>query len=122
MIEFHKSLAVHFLSLVKRDKFNIFRLLSVIDEGALDSVQIVGTHGDQSSLSTDVLVELVLEINEAVVSVLVEGDTPQDSADNERSDLLSLFFHIIITGSIAIILTFGLTSILCLVLGLVIFL
>ena len=50
----------------------------------------MGSDSNEGSLSADVLVELILEINEAVVSIFIESDISKNSGDNERSDLLSL--------------------------------
>ena len=41
----------------------------------------------ESSLTGEVLVQLVLEVNEGVVPGLVEGDSPQDGPDDVRPDL-----------------------------------
>ena len=41
----------------------------------------------ESSLTGEVLVELVLEVDEGVVPCLVEGDSPQDGPDDVRPDL-----------------------------------
>ena len=41
----------------------------------------------ESSLTGEVLVQLILEVNEGVVSGLVEGDSPEDGSNDVRSDL-----------------------------------
>ena len=41
----------------------------------------------ESSLTGEVLVQLILEVNEGVVSGLVEGHSTQDGSNDVRSDL-----------------------------------
>ncbi len=90
-VESHKSFSIHFFSLVQRSEFNILRGFGIIDERTFKGVQIVSTDRDQSSLSADILVKLILKIDETIISVLIEGNISQNCADNKRSDLLSLF-------------------------------
>jgi len=68
---------------------DIFGLLGIIDEGTLNAVQIVGTNSNQSSLSADIVMELVLEINETLINTLGEFEVSEDSTNDERSDLAS---------------------------------
>lgn len=73
-VEFHQGVAVHFLSLVERNKLDILVGQCFVSERTLDSVQIVSTHGGEGTLSADVVVELILQVNEAVVAFLRESD------------------------------------------------
>ena len=47
----------------------------------------MGSHRGQSSLTGEVLVQLVLQVDEGVISSLVEGDSSQDGSNDVRSDL-----------------------------------
>ena len=47
----------------------------------------MGSHRGQSSLTGEVLVQLVLQVYEGVISGLVEGNSPQNGSDDVRSDL-----------------------------------
>ena len=90
LVKLHKLLRVHLLCLVERDELNLLRLESLVCEGALDrchllvvarkpmlvppTIEIVCSDGDQCTLASQVLVQLVLERNEGVVARLCEGD------------------------------------------------
>lgn len=78
LVEGHQLLAIHLLGLVQWDKFNVLRGQGLIGERPLDGVQVVGTDGNQSPLTGQVLVEFVLEGNERLITGLVELDAPKD--------------------------------------------
>lgn len=52
-------------------------------ERALDSIQIVRTDGDESSLSAQVVVQLVLEVDERLVFHLVERSRKSQNGRGE---------------------------------------
>ena len=96
LVELHKLLAIHFLCLVERDELNFLGLESLICEGTLDrcstlaltlrpfvvppTIKIVRSNRDQCTLASQVLVQLVLQRNEGVVSCLCEFDISQNDA------------------------------------------
>lgn len=52
----------------------------------LEGVEVVRADRNERALPAQVLVELVLEVDEAVVRRLVEGDPPEDGRDDKRPD------------------------------------
>lgn len=50
----------------------------------LEGVEVVGADGDEGALTAQVLVELVLEVDEAVIRGLVQRHAAQDGGDDER--------------------------------------
>lgn len=52
----------------------------------LEGVEVVRANCHERALPAQVLVELVLEVDEAVVRGLVKGDPPEDGRDDERPD------------------------------------
>lgn len=94
LVKSHQFLTVHLLGLVKGDKFDVLGRESLVCEGALDSVQVMGTNGDQGSLTGQILMKLVLQGNERLVASLVELHTSEDGTGHERphpSGLLRYF-------------------------------
>ncbi len=49
-----------------------------VQEGSLDSVKVVCANGNQRALAADVLVQLLLQINEAIISLLRHHHTTPD--------------------------------------------
>jgi len=78
LVEFHHLLSVHLLLLVEWRKFDLIRRKSLVCEWSLECRQIVSANGHQASLPGEVLVQLVLQGDEALVFGLVELDAPQD--------------------------------------------
>lgn len=58
----------------------------LVGEGPLELVEVMRADGDEGALAADVLVELVLEVDEAAVVRRIERDVAQDGADDERAD------------------------------------
>ena len=56
----------------------------------MNSVKVMGSNGDESSLPRKILVQLVLKCYEGVVALFVEFDVPQYCACDIRSNLLRL--------------------------------
>jgi hypothetical protein len=54
------------------------------------TVEVVCSDGDQCALASEVLVQLVLQRNERVVSCLCEVDAAENDARAQLSDLRSL--------------------------------
>jgi hypothetical protein len=51
----------------------------------LDCCQVVSADGYQSPLAAQVLVQLVLQVNEAVVAGCIKGASPEDGTDDKRA-------------------------------------
>lgn len=86
-VEGHEFFSVHFLGLIQGNKLNVPGRQSLVGEGALDGVQIVCSHGHQGSVSSQVLVQLVLQSNEGFIAVGSELDIAQDGTRDVRADL-----------------------------------
>lgn len=86
LVKSHQFLTVHLLGLVKGDKFDVLGRESLVGEGALNSVQVMGTNGDQGSLTGQILMKLVLQGNERLVASLVELHTSEDGTGHEGPD------------------------------------
>lgn len=87
LVKLHQPLAIHLLRLVERNEGNLLWLERLVGEGALDGIQVVGAHGDESPLTAQVQVELVLKGNEGVVTRLGELDSTEDGSRDVRPDL-----------------------------------
>jgi hypothetical protein len=90
LVEGHQFLSVHLLGLVQGSEFNILGREGLVGERALDSVEVVSTNGNQSSLTGQVLVKFILEGNEGLITGLVELDSAQDSGRDVGSDFCGL--------------------------------
>jgi hypothetical protein len=82
LIEGHQLLSIHFLRLIQRYKADILRRKGLIGEWTLNSVQIMSANGHQRPLPGKILVELVLQCDERLVSSFVKGDIPEYSSRN----------------------------------------
>lgn len=114
----HQLITVHLLGLVERDELDVLVGQGLVGEGTLNCVKVVCTNGRERSLTAhekkqdaeglhkgrlwalffcylpaNVVVQFVLEINEAVVAILGEGDVAQDGTDNGGADLLRLTYR-----------------------------
>jgi hypothetical protein len=78
LVEFHHLLSVHLLLLVEWRKLDLIRRKSLVCEGSLECRKIMSANGHQASLPGKVLVQLVLQGDEALVLGLVELDASQD--------------------------------------------
>lgn len=87
LVEVHQLFAVHLLGLLQRDKLDVLGRQSLVREGALNGVQVMGTNGYKGPLARQVLVKFVLEGDEGVVAGLVELDIPQNGTRDVWSDL-----------------------------------
>lgn len=87
LVELHQLEAVHLLGLVKGLELDISRCARLVGEGALDGVEIMSADCDEGTLPREVLVELILQRDEAVVTFLVEVDVTKDCAGDVWSDL-----------------------------------
>lgn len=67
LVECHQFLRSVCLVLIEGCKFDVLRRKSLISEGPLEGIQIMGSNGDQLPTATDVLVQLVLEVDEGCV-------------------------------------------------------
>lgn len=90
LVEGHQLLGVHALLLVQGSELNLLRGQSLVGEGALDGVEIVGSNGDQSTLPANVHVELILQVDKVLVVQLGELDIPENSGDSEGTNSSSL--------------------------------
>ena len=90
LVELHQLLAVHLLGLVEGHEADVLGGLGLVREGALDGVEIVGADGDKGSLAGQVLVQLVLQADEGLVSLGGELDVAQDGAGDVGADLLAV--------------------------------
>mmetsp|Transcript_47350 Transcript_47350/g.78863 ORF Transcript_47350/g.78863 Transcript_47350/m.78863 type:complete len:306 (+) Transcript_47350:750-1667(+) len=84
--ESHELLTVDDLGAVERGKLDLLGGEGLVGKGALDGVEIVRSDRDERPLPADVLVELVLDVNEALHVDGVEGDVAEDGAHDERTD------------------------------------
>jgi len=90
LVKGHELLCVHVLLLVQWSKLNILGCQSLIGERALDSVEIMGSNCNKSTLPANVHVELILQIDKVLVVEFRELDIPENGADNEGTDSGSL--------------------------------
>ncbi|KAI5302025.1 hypothetical protein KEM55_001353, partial [Ascosphaera atra] len=86
-IEGHQLLAVHALGLVQGRELDVLGRARLVREGALDGVEVMRANGDQGTLAREVLVQLVLQGDEAVIAGLVEAHVAQDGAGDVGSYL-----------------------------------
>ena len=85
LVEFHQLFSIHLLCLVQRNETDIFGREGFIGEWALDGIQIMGTNCHERSLPGKVLVEFILQGNEAFITSLVEFHISQNSTAYVRS-------------------------------------
>lgn len=86
----HEGLASELLGLVQGDELEVPGRQCLVCEGTLDGVQVVGSDGHERSLASQVLVELVLQRNEGLVSILGELDVAEDGARHVGPDLCGI--------------------------------
>ena len=85
-IEFHHFNRVHRLGLVQRHELYLFGGQCLVRERPLYSVQVMGPYCNERPLSSKVLMQLVLQSNERLISCLCKLDIAQDRPGNERSN------------------------------------
>lgn len=90
LVEGHQFFSIHLLGLVQGSEFNVLGREGLVGERTLDSVEVVSTNGNQSSLTGQVLVKFILEGNEGLITGLVELDSAQDSGRDVGSDFCGL--------------------------------
>ena len=61
-----------------------------VGEGALQSIQVVRAEGYEGPAPAQVVVQLVLQVDEAVVGLLRESDVSEDRANADFSEVLEL--------------------------------
>lgn len=82
----HEALAGELLGLVQGDELEVPGRQGLVCEGALDGIQVVSSDGHECSLTGQVLVKLVLQPNEGLVSILGELNVAQDGARHVGPD------------------------------------
>lgn len=83
-------MSISLLSLVQGDELDLFWLKSFISERTLDCVQIVSSERNEGSSSSKIVMKLVLEVDEAVISILSKGDISENSTDADFSQIIDL--------------------------------
>jgi len=78
LVKLHHLLSGHLLLLVEWRKLDLIRRKSLVCEWSLECRQIMSANGHQASLPGKVLVQLVLQGDEALVLGLVELDASQN--------------------------------------------
>jgi hypothetical protein len=58
----------------------------VVLKGSRESIIIMGADGYEGAVAAEVAVELVLEVDERLVALLVEGNVAEDGADDKGAD------------------------------------
>mmetsp|Transcript_107908 Transcript_107908/g.315492 ORF Transcript_107908/g.315492 Transcript_107908/m.315492 type:complete len:387 (+) Transcript_107908:871-2031(+) len=91
--DLHHPVAVHLLLLIQRPEPDVLRWQCLIGERGLQRGKVVSANGHQGSAATDVHVKLVLEVDKALVSILIEGHSAQHCADDVGPDLGSGRMH-----------------------------
>lgn len=89
-VKFHEFNTIDFLCLTQRDEANIRWLSGIVAKWTLDRVQVMGANGNEGTLSAQVLMKFILELNEALVVLLGECDVSQNSSNAEFSNSFSL--------------------------------
>ena len=82
----HQLRASHRLRSIERDKGDLRGWQCPVNERSLDLIQVVRSNGNQSTIPTDVLVELLLKLNEAPVGCWCKSDVPENGAEYMRAD------------------------------------
>lgn len=72
---------------VQRDEADGFGREGFVGVGALDGVEVVRAERHERPAAAEVVVELVLEVDEAVVGFLREGDVSEDGADADFAEV-----------------------------------
>lgn len=84
LVEAHHFGSSHDCGLVERGEGDVVGRAGLVGEGAFDSVKVVGADGDEGTLPRQVLVQLVLQRDEAVVALRGEGDPTQHGGAEVR--------------------------------------
>lgn len=90
LIEGHQFLSIHFFRLVQRSEGNVLWRQSSISKRSFDGIQVMGTDSDECPLSCEVLVKLVLQGHEGIVSCWVEFHIAQNCTGDVRPNFHSL--------------------------------
>mmetsp|Transcript_27681 Transcript_27681/g.64564 ORF Transcript_27681/g.64564 Transcript_27681/m.64564 type:complete len:216 (+) Transcript_27681:1036-1683(+) len=85
--DLHHPFAVHLIFLVERPEPDVLWWQCLIREGWLQRGEVMSADGHESPPPANVLVKFVLQVNEALVPVLIESHAPQHSAYDEGPDL-----------------------------------
>eukprot|EP00959_Pyramimonas_sp_CCMP1952_P453484 9468313-Pyramimonas_sp.AAC.2 len=70
LVELEEVLRVELLRLLERGELDVLPGERLVREGALDGAQVVRANGNQGPLPADVLMQLVLQVDKAVVACL----------------------------------------------------
>mmetsp|Transcript_28187 Transcript_28187/g.59314 ORF Transcript_28187/g.59314 Transcript_28187/m.59314 type:complete len:225 (+) Transcript_28187:2434-3108(+) len=70
----------------ERDKVNVSRWSGIVDKGTFHGIQVMRSNGHKGSLTTQVAMKLVLQVNEGFVAFLCESNILQNSGHYERTN------------------------------------
>lgn len=70
LVQLHQFCGCILFGLIESFKLDVIWRFSIIDEGTFYGVEVVCTNGDKTSLTTDVLVELILQVDETIIPIL----------------------------------------------------
>merc|ERR1711931_344881 len=93
LIQLHQFHSSHLLRLIQRLEGDLRRWFSCVGEWTLDGIEIVSTHGDDGTFTSDVVMQFILQIDEAVVGILRECDSTQHCSHSKGTHLLSLLLY-----------------------------
>lgn len=86
-IKFHQVSRVRpFFVQIERDKLDLLGRFAAVRKGRGQLVQIVHSDGDKGPLSTNVVVQFFLEVDQALVRGRSYGDIPKDGGDQVGPD------------------------------------
>lgn len=83
LVDTHQLLRCVFDIPVQRRELDLLRIPAHVPERSLDRVQIVRTDSDETTLTTQVLVKLVLQVNEGFVFEVVERSAQAEDTGGE---------------------------------------
>jgi hypothetical protein len=89
-IKLHKLISTKSFCLSQWHEFDLRRGKCFIRKGARNRVKVVCTNGNECASAGDVVVQLVLQVNEAGKALWSKRNVSQDRADDVRSDGLHL--------------------------------
>lgn len=90
LINSHKLFSGVLSGLSERGEFDILWPSCLVSEGWLQGIKVVCADSNELTPPTDVLMQLILQVDKRRVGSLCEVNTAQDRARKERSDLLCL--------------------------------
>ena len=90
LVHRHKLFCRIGLVFTQRDELDVLRGSSLVSERRLERIQVMSSNCHQLPPSTDILVQLVLQVYDRRVRSLGELDIAQNSACKVRPDFFSL--------------------------------